>query len=159
MNKLIVSASAVAAVTLLSGCQHVTVRHHYPQPVEVIEHRTVVVDHRHKPAPPPVKVIKVVRPPVRVVAPPPKHEHKKPRPGHRDDRNEHRGHERPRVKVIPVAPPVKRAGGFAAQVERKERAAKPVPAKAKQREEKAKQEEKHEKKERREDRKERRHGA
>ncbi len=47
MNKLLISALAVPAVTLLSGCQHVTVRHHHPEPVEVVEtNRTVYVEHR-----------------------------------------------------------------------------------------------------------------
>ena len=163
MNKLIIPAAAVTAVTLLSGCQHVTVRHHYPQPVQVIEHRTVVVDRHHKPTPP-VKVIKVVRPPIRVVAPPPKREQKRHRqehghpPMHRDERNKHRKPGQPKVRVIPVTPQVKRAGGFAAQVGHKERAAKPVQAHGKRNEEKPKQG-KRDTKEHRKERREPRHDA
>ncbi len=43
MKKLIIAATAIAAVALSSGCRHVVVRSH--QPVEVVNTRTVVHEH------------------------------------------------------------------------------------------------------------------
>lgn len=182
MNKFLIPAIAVSAVTLLSGCQVVSVRHHYPEPVRVVgTHRTVVVDHRdvvvyeqrHDSRPPqrvvvqPVKTIKVVppRPPVRVVVP--VHRHEKPErgrpeqarpPAHRDKERRQRqpGKVHPQVKVIPVTPQVKAARGFAAQVARQ--AAVPVKAKPQKVKEpaRAKQEHNKPKQEEKQDKKEHR---
>ena len=132
MNKFLIPAIAVSAVTLLGGCQAVSVRHHYPEPARVVEshHRVVVI--------PPARVIRVT-PAVRVVAP--VHRHEKPGRGHQEHARPpaHRDNERrqrqprkvhPQVKVIPVTPQVKAARGFAAQVVRRGTSVKSQKAKA-----------------------------
>jgi hypothetical protein len=123
MNKLMLPALAVTAVSLLSGCQVVTVRHYYPEPAPVIETRGpvhVVPPHRHQ-APPPQVVIVRPAPPVRVVAPlPPRHPvppNSGRRPEHAPEhppvpRERNREPRRPppapkKVRVIPVTPQVK----------------------------------------------------
>jgi len=91
MNKLILAATAVAAVTVTTGCKHTVVRtvHH---PVEVIDSRTVVHEHtdvhihEHREPPRIVEEVRVIRPqPIYVPVPsghrePERHSHEPAHP-------------------------------------------------------------------------------
>jgi hypothetical protein len=117
MNRLLIPTLAAAAVTLLSGCQTVTVRQYYPEPIQVIEsHSTVYVEHR--PAPvhraPPVVVVRSAAP-ARKPAPIPPYARNRQRPEHgappapRDERGQHRQPERrpQQERVVPATPQAK----------------------------------------------------
>lgn len=111
MNKLFITTLALTAVTLLSGCQHVTVRHNHPAPVQVrtvhVEHREVGVhDHHHQSHQrqhedrrhdhqPPQRVVVTPTPPVRVI--PPRPPVRIVSPQHHD---EHRHERRPPAPVV-----------------------------------------------------------